>query len=169
MSFAKSLCLDDVRYSAWANDRMLERCSTLAADEVKRDLGNSHVCILDTLAHIYDGERVWLDCLRTSPESGPWRLPQGPSSSYSLDELRRCWPEIWSGYFQVLEETSETDLGVEIVAQLSGEVKPSLPRWKILKHVLDHSTFHRGQLVGMIRALGHLPPAINRMDYYLPG
>jgi uncharacterized damage-inducible protein DinB len=43
------------------------------------------------------------------------------------------------------------------------------PRWKILRHVLEHSTMHRGQVVGMIRMLGHQPPAINAMDYYLAG
>jgi uncharacterized damage-inducible protein DinB len=38
-----------------------------------------------------------------------------------------------------------------------------------LRHVLEHSTLHRGQVVGMIRMLGHQPPAIQRMDYYLTG
>jgi uncharacterized damage-inducible protein DinB len=28
---------------------------------------------------------------------------------------------------------------------------------------------HRGQVVGMIRMLGHLPPAVSPMDYYLAG
>jgi uncharacterized damage-inducible protein DinB len=37
----------------------------------------------------------------------------------------------------------------------------------LLRHVLDHSTFHRGQVGGMIRALGYKPPAINRMDFVL--
>jgi uncharacterized damage-inducible protein DinB len=63
----------------------------------------------------------------------------------------------------------ESALSVELIIQLPGDIGPSLPRWQILRHVLEHSTFHRGQIIAMIRALGHQPPAINRMDYYLTG
>jgi uncharacterized damage-inducible protein DinB len=44
-----------------------------------------------------------------------------------------------------------------------------LARGKILRHVLEHSTLHRGQIVGMIRMLGYTPPSIHRMDWYLAG
>ena len=53
--------------------------------------------------------------------------------------------------------------------QLPGGVERRFPRWKILRHVLVHSTLHRGQIVGMIRMLGHQPPANSPMDYYLAG
>jgi uncharacterized damage-inducible protein DinB len=51
--------------------------------------------------------------------------------------------------------------------QLPGGIEPSFPRWQILRHVLSHSTMHRGQIVGMIRMLGHHPPPSSFMDYYL--
>jgi uncharacterized damage-inducible protein DinB len=166
VSLAKQLLLTDVRYSEWANERLLDACSTLTSAEIERDLRISHASILATLRHIHDAERVWLDCLRTSPEMRPWWLPQGTPPEPSLDELRASWPELSQGYARWLEELSETGLGVEVTVQLPGDAEPSLPRWKILRHVLDHSTLHRGQVIGMIRMLGHTPPAINRMDYY---
>jgi len=169
VSFGKQLLLTDIRYSTWANQRLLEACSALTSEEIERDLRISHSSILSTLRHIHDGERVWLDCLRTSPEMGPWLLPQGSPPEPSLDALRRSWPELSDGYSLWLDGMSETDMGVEVVVQLPDEVEPSLPRWKILRHVLEHSTLHRGQVIGMIRALGHTPPAIHRMDFYLAG
>jgi uncharacterized damage-inducible protein DinB len=169
VSFAKQLLLTDICYSGWANQCLLEACSALTAEEVERDLHISHASILATLRHIHDGERVWLDCLRTSPEMGPWRLPQGSPPEPSLDALRRNWPELSDGYRRWIEDLSEAGLGIEVNLQLPDEIEPSLPRWKILRHVLEHSTLHRGQIVGMIRTLGHTPPAIHRMDYYLVG
>ncbi len=100
MSLIQELLLSDVGYSAWANLRLLDSCSSLTAEELERDLHISHSNILATLCHIYDGERVWLDCLRTSPEPGLWALPTGPESKLSLDELKRNWPEIWEGYVE---------------------------------------------------------------------
>ena len=169
MTLGKELLISDVSYSAWANRRLLEGCSALTADELGRDLRISHTSIIETLRHICDGEKVWLDCLATTADLGSWRLPQGQAPELSLDNIQQQWPGLWERYRHWLENVSENSLSVEITVQLPGSVEPRFSRWQILRHVLEHSTFHRGQIVAMIRALGHKPPAINRMDYYLAG
>jgi uncharacterized damage-inducible protein DinB len=145
---------------------LLDACSALTSEELERDLRISHTSILSTLRHIYDGERVWLLCLRDTPDPGAYLLPQGRAPELSLDALTQSWLKLWDGYRRWLQGQSEISLGVELIVQLPGS-EPRLSRWKILRHVLDHSTFHRGQVVGIIRALGHCPPTINRMDYFL--
>lgn len=169
MSLVQQLLLADVRRSAWANRNLLEGCALLTAEEMERDFCISHANILSTLSHIYDGERVWLDCLSTTADLGTWRLPQGPAPEYSLDALTQNWPELWNGFGRWLEGQSESRLQVELNLQLPGGIERRFPRWKILRHMLEHSTMHRGQVVGMIRMLGHLPPAVSPMDYYLAG
>ena len=169
VSFPRQLLLADVNRSAWANQRLLQGCAALASEELKRDFRISHASILSTLGHIYDGERVWLDCLRTTADLGTWRLPQGPGPEYSLGMLMQSWPEIWGGYGRWLEDLPEKGLGIELTLQLPGAIERPFPRWKILRHVLEHSTLHRGQIIGMIRMLGHQPPANSPMDYYLAG
>jgi uncharacterized damage-inducible protein DinB len=168
MSLAKQLLLTDVRRSAWADQRLLDGCAALTAEELARDFRISHTSILATLCHCYDGERVWLDCLQTTADLGTWLLPQGPAPELSFDALRQKWPQIWDGYDRWLEGAPETGLEVELTVQLP-ERDARLPRWKILRHVLEHSEMHRGQVVGMIRMLGHQPPATNPMDYFLAG
>jgi uncharacterized damage-inducible protein DinB len=167
VSLTIQLLLNDIGRSAWANHCLLEGCSALTAEELECDLRISHTSILSTLRHIYDGERVWFDCLRTTADLGTWRLPQGPAPQYSLDTLRQSWPELWKGFARWLEEMPETGLEIELNLQLPGGVERRFPRWKILRHVLEHSTMHRGQVVGMIRMLGYQPPPNSPMDYYL--
>jgi uncharacterized damage-inducible protein DinB len=169
MSFVKQLLIGDVCQSAWANQRLLEGCASLFDQELEHDFRISHHSILATLCHIYEGERVWLDCLQTTVDLGTWRLPQGPAPELSLDALKQKWPEIWDGFQRWLESLSETALAVELNLQLPGGVERRFPRWKILRHVLEHSTFHRGQVVGMFRMLNHQPPGHSPMDYYLAG
>jgi len=169
VSLVKQLLLADVRRSAWANQNLLEGCAGLTAAEMERDFRISHGNILSTLSHIYDGERVWLDCLSTTAGQGTWRLPTGTVPEYSFDVLRQSWPQLWDGFDRWLEGQSESSLGVELNLQLPGGVERRFPRWKILRHVLEHSTMHRGQVIGMIRMLGHQPPGSSPMDYYLAG
>ena len=167
MSFAKELLLSDIKYSAWSNHRLLEACSTYPAEELTRSLRLPHTSILATLRHIYDAERVWLDGVSTA-DLGHYLLPQDPAPELSLDALKQSWPKLWDAYHQWIQEQSEDSLGTDILVQLPDSTPP-LARWKILRHMLDHSQFHRGQIVATIRALGHCPPAINRMDYFLSG
>jgi uncharacterized damage-inducible protein DinB len=169
LPFVQQLLLADIRRSAWANQNLIEGCAALTAEEMERDFRISHTNIRSTLSHIYDGERVWLDCLSTTADLGTWRLPTGAAPEYSLDVLRQRWPQLWEGFVRWLEETSESSLQVELNLQLPGEIERRFPRWKILRHVLEHSTMHRGQVIGMFRMLGHQPPAISPMDYYLAG
>ena len=167
--FNKQLLLTDLRHSAWADQRLLEGCTALTAEELGRDFRISHINILATLRHIYDGQSVWLLCLRTTADLGTWRLPQGPAPELALDALRQIWPEIWDGFDHWLDNLPEGHLGIELTLQLPGGIERRFPRWKILRHVLEHSALHRGQVVGMIRMLGHQPPANSFMDYYLAG
>lgn len=169
MSLAKQLLLTDVRRSAWANQNLLAGCAVLTPEELTRDFRISHGNILSTLGHIYDGERVWLDCLTTTADLGTWRLPQGPVPEYSFNFLRQNWPQLCERFARWLEDHSDSSLEIELNLQLPGAIEQRFPRWKILRHVLEHSTMHRGQVVGMIRMLGHQPPPNSPMDYYLAG
>jgi uncharacterized damage-inducible protein DinB len=40
----------------------------------------------------------------------------------------------------------------------------SLPRWALLRHVVNHGTYHRGQIANMMRQVGAAPPST---DYFL--
>jgi uncharacterized damage-inducible protein DinB len=163
MSSVADLLLSDIDYSAWADRSLLDASSSLSVDELQQDLRMSHSSILSTLRHIYDGERVWLDGIRDTPDGEIYVLPQGETSQLSLDVLKMQWPKLWDGYRKWI--TGHCKLDSEIIVQLPDKA-PRFSRRNILRHVLDHSQFHRGQIVAMFRAHGHCPPAINRMDYF---
>src|SRR5215467_2927597 len=119
MSSAGDLFLSDINYSAWANQQLLEASSSLPADKLQHDLRVSHTSILDTLRHIYDGERVWLDGIRATPDGEIYVLPQTPSPELSLDALKKQWPKLWNEYREWIAGHSDK-LNSEIIVQLPG-------------------------------------------------
>jgi uncharacterized damage-inducible protein DinB len=165
MSFSKELLLDDLRFSAWSNQRLLDGCSIFSATDLERDFRISHTSILATLNHICDSERVWLDCLCSTPD-GLWCQPTGPASQLQIPQLEQTWANIGHGLEQRIESLSTDGLRAVLPIQIPPGIK-HFARWQILRHCLDHSIFHRGQIIGMIHTLGYVPPAINRMDYFL--
>ena len=52
MTMTKQALLIDLDYSAWANQRLLDVCSALTAEEMDRDLGASHGGVIRTLRHM---------------------------------------------------------------------------------------------------------------------
>jgi uncharacterized damage-inducible protein DinB len=38
--------------------------------------------------------------------------------------------------------------------------------WQMIQHVVDHSSYHRGQIVTMLRQLGAQPPSTGLMRFY---
>jgi hypothetical protein len=49
VTITKQALLTDLDYSAWANQRLLDACSALTAEELDRDLGASHGGVIRTL------------------------------------------------------------------------------------------------------------------------
>jgi uncharacterized damage-inducible protein DinB len=43
------------------------------------------------------------------------------------------------------------------------------PLWQQMHHVVNHSTYHRGQVVTMLRQLGAAAPATDLLVYYDQG
>ena len=166
MATMKQALLWDFGYSAWANQLLLDGCSALTAEELDRDLGSSHRSITATLLHTYYAERAWLKRLRAdlmppAIEIGDQRLFKDPAPEPGLAELKVRWPEVSVGFRQYLEALPDADFDEDLCG-----VDCSMPRWKLMLHIVNHSTLHRGQVVSMIRQLGKQPPQTDLMSYY---
>jgi uncharacterized damage-inducible protein DinB len=169
MSQLRKLLLAQTDYSAWATRLVLDACSSLTPDQLDSELGASHSSLLRTFRHIHDGERVWL---RRLIEVDNERLPPGPAPEHSFEFIVQSWPELWRGYREWIEAVSADELMEEISTLLpstvlAGGAELRVPRWQIVLHAVNHSTFHRGQIITMLRALGATPPATDLTFYCL--
>jgi len=168
MGIAKELLHLDLHYSAWANRRLLEACSALTTSERMRNLGHSHGGVLFTLQHIYEGERFWSDCVQTRwmPPMSEIRAPDDPPEP-RFEELKEAWPAVWSGISRWLSSASEEELAETIPCRLTEEKIVTFQRWQLLRHCVNHSTLHRGQILGMLRNLGRRPPNVDLLTFYV--
>jgi uncharacterized damage-inducible protein DinB len=162
-SHLRELLLAHTGYSAWATRQVLEACSSLTEEELGRDLGFSHSSLLQTFRHSHDAERVWLDRLVAV---GRGSLPLGPAPEHSFESLVQAWPGLWEGYRRWLEGASEDDLTFELYTALPDGAVFCVPRWQIVLHAINHSTFHRGQIMTMLRGFGVQRPNTDLTAYY---
>ena len=170
MPFARQALQTDLEYSAWADLRVLDACVHLTPDELARDLRCSHPNVIETLFHFYDGERFWIECLLANKlppldTMGTTVQPSAPPEQI-LAALQQSWPKLWDDALQWFAALSAEDLTTQLTSHLAVR-DVHLTRWQILRHMVNHSTMHRGQVIAMLRMLGKQPPDTNLMSYYL--
>ena len=152
--------LTHLDYTLWASSKLLDAATRLTPDQISRDLRVSHTSVLATLQHIYYADRTWL--ARLTGQQIPFAdLDPGPS----LDDLKEAWPRVIAGLRSFVE--SSTDLETDLTATRLNGATFTCARWKIILHVVNHATLHRGQVMAMLRQLDQVPPATDLFYFYL--
>lgn len=147
-------------YNHWANDKVLDSVSGLSWEEFARKDKTSYGSLWGTLVHIFGVE--WLYPQRWNGNS-PRALPK-PESITGFDALRNYWSDVRAGQLQFLAELTEEKLRGRLeYINLQGE-KYAYPLVEQMKHLVNHSTYHRGQVAQQLRLMGK--PAVST-DYLL--
>jgi uncharacterized damage-inducible protein DinB len=142
-------------YNRWANARALSSARSLTDEEFGRDLGNSFPSVRDTLAHILGSEWIWL--MRWKGTSPPALLDAGLFPT--LPDLEKRWTEVERDQRDFVDRASPSDLLTMIsYVNTRGETW-SYSLGIMMQHVVNHSSYHRGQITTMLRQLGQIPAA----------
>ena len=157
---------DEIRelyaYNRWANRRLVEAAAAHDDDALARDLGSSFPSVLATLAHIVSADWIWLRrWAGVSPTAAPadWALA-------SLAAIRARWEDVETERSTVLSDLDDGTLGREVAYRNTAGVAFTSRMDEMLRHVVDHSTYHRGQVVTMLRQLGGTPPPTGLIVFY---
>ncbi len=146
----KEMIRNYVAFNTWANERISGEIITLTDEQLLQEMKSSFKNISETMQHIWNAQNIWLERLKgNSPAQWPAVAFDGTkealtaglmASSHALEERAADY-----GKKQLREEISYKTLN-------GTEGRSSV--YKILMHVVNHGTYHRGQLVTMLRQAG---------------
>ncbi len=151
-------------YNAWANRRLFQAAAPHPPDVLRRDLAASHGSVWGTLLHIVWGEWLWLGRWQTAPAPG-----RNPSDSRSLPELEARCAEIARQQLAFIDGLSETDLDRRISYENPPGTIWTYAIGDMVRHVMNHSTYHRGHAAALLRQLGGTPPATDYLLFFDAG
>jgi uncharacterized damage-inducible protein DinB len=147
-------------YDRWANGRMFDALMPLSAEEFVREVGGSFPSVRDTMGHLLAAEWLWLQRWKgTSPTA----LPDAVESP-TPEALRAWWRGVEEEQAAFINGLRQEDLGRIVVYRTMAGEDRAQALGGLLHHVVNHSTYHRGQVVGQLRLLGR--PAV-ATDYVL--
>lgn len=147
---AKELLAQNLEYSLWASMKVLEAAEKLSSEEAALNRGNSFGGILDTLVHVFRADRVWLKRFLGEPLA-PFAVE---GETLSLAVLREQWPAVLGEFAAWVEAQQEERFAEKLYwRNIRGEDKEE-KIYKILLHVVNHGSYHRGQVITMIKQAG---------------
>jgi uncharacterized damage-inducible protein DinB len=140
-------------FNAWATRRTFEATAVLSDDEFTRDLKNSFPSVRDTLIHIVGGEWVWLTRWKGS---SPTAFPN-PDAVLTHGDIVRFWNGVDAERNAWLRTLQDADLDAMVSYRSFAGLDFTFPLWQMIRHLVNHSSYHRGQVATMLRQLGHKP------------
>jgi uncharacterized damage-inducible protein DinB len=150
------------QFNQWANQRVLGACSALSDEQFTRALGSSFPSVRDTLAHLYGAEWIWYERLFGRSSSS---LPI-PSDFPDVTALRKKLEGQDEQFIQYISKITPADLDRVFQYKNLAGTELSNPLWQMLQHVANHSTYHRGQVITLLRQLGAKPVSTDLIAFY---
>lgn len=139
------------KYNQWANQKLIAWMFGVSDDQWKQPIVSSFPTIGDTVLHIVGAEKVWYDRLIKieNPEWLPFTFKGGK------DETLTAWQNSSQLLINFVNELNDSDMTKIIpYKRINGE-SFTQPVFEILSHVFNHSTYHRGQLITLLRQVGY--------------
>ena len=146
----------------WAKARIMSVVETLTQEQFTKNLGSSHGGIHGTLVHIVGAEHIWL----SRWTGGPVFKLLDTADYPTIPAARQKWDEVEQQMGEFVGNLTEENLAAVVTYQTTEGKQFSNPLWQMMQHVVNHSTYHRGQIVTMLRQLGVKPKGTDLITFY---
>jgi len=152
-----------IHYNYWARDRVLNAVDALSEEQFTSNVTSSFGSVRDTLVHVLSAECIWLSRWKGESPSGMLAAAE----FQTLNSVRKAWHEAEAKMRAFFETVDDGRLArvIEYKA-LNGQLFAT-PLFQMLQHVVNHGSYHRGQVTTLLRQLGVAPPkALDLIAFY---
>lgn len=146
----KELLKQYAAYNIWASQRMLEVILALPEEKQQAVIQSSFNSLYKTVLHMLDAENIWWQRMKLNEHiTVPSENFKGNLQDLSQALLQQS--KLWEEWV-----SNASALSLDHVFQYYNNKKEhfKMPIYQMLHHVFNHGTYHRGQLVTMLRQLG---------------
>lgn len=140
-----------LRYNIWANAQFIQILRGLSDKQLDQEILSSFPSIRKTVNHMWGAEDIWLQRLQRV-ENQVWRVPDFKGG---IQEACDIWEEASLSllhFAQHIEDDAGFADSIHVVNMKGGHYDDVIS--EVLQHVVNHATYHRGQLVTMMRQAG---------------
>jgi uncharacterized damage-inducible protein DinB len=147
-------------YNHWANQQMADWLRTGSEEQLNQEIESSFSSLKETVLHIWSAEYLWLQTVKDlSSDNNPAKNFEG-----SKEELLAGWLKASENFSNHVKTMSLEDLQTQRPRSRGDSYTVIVD---MIHHCMNHSTYHRGQLITMGRQAGLETPPRTDFIYYV--
>jgi uncharacterized damage-inducible protein DinB len=136
-------------YDRWANAKVLDACRKLTAEQYVAEPVPGWSSLRSTISHIALATEF---NLRTLASDSDDRLPTEADLA-TVDDVAQLLERAYRRFEELRPTLTPERLNTVLTLRAVGRTF-TLPRWAILRHIVNHSTYHRGQVASKVKRFG---------------
>ena len=136
-------------YDRWANTKVLDACRQLTAQQYVAEPVPGWSSVRSTIYHIALATEFNLRTLASDPDD---RIPTEADLA-TVDDVARLLERAYRRFEELRPTLTPERLNTVLTLRAVGRTF-TLPRWAILRHIVNHSTYHRGQVAAKLKRCG---------------
>jgi uncharacterized damage-inducible protein DinB len=149
-------------YDSWAHGQVRNRIEPINEEKFNQKLDESVGSLKDKLQHLRWAEEIW--SRRIQGES--------PDSSFQLEDFVApqpffdAWQASRDGYISRIRSEIQNNPAREVHYITTRGEEFRQPLWQIALHLVNHGTFHRGQVSSMMNRLTGEPIPLDMILFH---
>lgn len=143
-------------YHVWANEQLFSHLEKLPTDVFHAEVVSVFPSVSQTLEHMYLFEQLYMLVLAEVPAGDIFpKIPgwREEAQGKTVDEMRQLFAGVTDQFRDLLRRTPDLDKAMTIEHPRYGSLDTRFS--DILSHVVNHGTYHRGNVTAMLRQQGY--------------
>ncbi|MDR7239180.1 DinB family protein [Neobacillus drentensis] len=143
------------KYHVWANQRIIDHLKTLSPEKYQKEIKSVFSSVSKAFSHIYLVDYLWLNILEGQSMNEALQSSfqlQEKIEKLSIEDLETKFHTLTTQFKSFLNRQEDIEKKMLLDNPYAGLRETSLS--EILLHVVNHGTYHRGNISAMLHQLG---------------
>ncbi|MDF2962489.1 MAG: damage-inducible protein DinB [Paenibacillus sp.] len=143
-------------YNVWANEQIFNRLKELPKDVYRQEVQSVFSSLSNVLAHVYLSDLGWIEVFSGKSMNHALVLAEQlkeQTESKGIEEMEAMFFELAERYKSYLNQKENIEKPL-VIEHPSGDLMKSSVS-EIVLHVVNHGTYHRGNITAMLRQIGY--------------
>lgn len=136
-------------YNIWANQRIADLIVAQPSQVVQQVVVSSFASVVETFYHLWYAESIWWQRIKLAENVQPPQADRAKVTELVEGLLKQS--KLWEEWVQ---KSTEAAFLHEFVYRNSKKEQFKQPVYQVLMHLFNHQTYHRGQIITLLRQLG---------------
>ncbi|SCY51211.1 Uncharacterized damage-inducible protein DinB (forms a four-helix bundle) [Paenibacillus polysaccharolyticus] len=144
-----------VHYHVWASQIIMQRIQELPASVLHQEVNSSFPTLAHALSHMNAVDQMWYLVLTgtSMPEALQICMPRNEETFATIEEYFERYAELSNQYLTWFSQQTDLEQLLLLDNPFAGVRQTRFA--EIILHLVNHGTYHRGNISTMLRQLGH--------------